>query len=185
MVNIRKRLLLMELLLYIFCLVLLMDYVLSGGGYRTLLIHFHPIFAFLSVMAIPAITILLGFRTITSVLRKQWTLIPLLILGILIVTWGSKVATKVLADKSEKRAFELVNLFISGERGKFTIKVDRDVADDYQLSLSELNLSALKLKYAFPRNGRYDYDVSPRGFRSFVLTLYFSNSGGSIWIHRD
>jgi hypothetical protein len=176
----------LKLILYGFMLLLLCDYILAEGGYRTIFIHLlpaHPIFFYLPVISVPAISLWLGFKALILALNRKWKYLSLFILCIVLVIGGSRITIKVLSDRSEKKAFELVSLVLTGKTDKFIISIDKDTENTYQSFLPEFDPSAIRIEYAFPPHGRYDFLITPKSSKPFYLTLWVNNSGGRILIH--
>ena len=171
-----------KIFLYGLTTIFLIDYILAHGGYLTILTYYHPIMLALSSTLIVSLLIWNALRAIEFALKKQWKKSLFIVICLAIIFFGSKITIKILAEKSERKAYHLVGLFFSRKDANFAVTVNEDVKKNYDKFLSEFDQSVIKLKYSYPPHGRYDYLVTPKTTEPFMLTLWVSDHGGRILI---
>ncbi len=173
-----------KILLFCAVVLLLFDYVRANGGYKTILMYSHPALPLLSIILLSAAGIWIGFNAIVMAANKQWRKASALILCLVVVAIGSKVTIKMLAEKSEKRAYDVVRLFLSKANNNFDVQLDKEVEHDYCFFLEHYDPSAIKLAFSYPPYGRYDFDIYPEGASVFTITLWVRDPGRHILIHK-
>jgi hypothetical protein len=173
----------LKILLCVFIGALILDYILAEGGYRAFLAHLHPTFFHLRILSVLLVALWVALGCLDAVIHRKW---PRFLLWIMIGTSvfvGSKIAINVLAEKSQKRATDLVARFVSDEHEFFKVKIESNVQESYHSFMQQGDRSLVKLKYSSPPFGRYDFVVTPRESGPFTLTFWMENGGGKIWIH--
>jgi hypothetical protein len=174
------------ILLYGFTIILLIDYVLANGGYHTILPAYHPIMVGFSSILIISLLIWNLLKAVEAAAKRQWVKSLIIILCLAILFFGTKITVKILAERSEKRAFELVELFFAqNNTTNFDVEIREEVEQNYRFFLSHYDPSAIQLLLSSPPYGRYDYLVTPKGTTPFMLTLWVSDHGGSILITKQ
>ena len=168
--------------IYGFTTLLLIDYVLANGGYYTVLTYYHPVMVALSSTLIVSMLIWNILRAIESAIKCQWKKSLIILLCLVIIFFGTKVTIKILAEKSEKKANNLVGLFFTADGTNFDVQIDDEVRQDYSFFLSHYDPAAIQLLFSFPPYGRYDYLVTPKYSRPFMLTLWVSDHGGRVLV---
>ncbi len=110
--------------------------------------------------------------------------IIIIVSGVVIVGILAVVTIRYYEQRSIAGAVESVNRLFVGKGIKDMVTIEEDVRGDYNSFMAVYSPSAIKLIFASPLYGRYDFIVSARPIRPFIITLRNGGHKKDYWIHR-
>ncbi len=179
-----KRML--SIVIYGIALLLICDSILAQGGYRTIISRYHPLFVYLSLASVPGMILWLVYKAYAAFrihLHRRGLIIIVCIISLII---GTRIIIPSLAERSEKKAYDLLKVFLAGQRDTFTVDIEKDVEEDFQDFLVTGDYSSIRLISSSPQYGNYIYSIETKTSAPFHLSLFVSDDdkGGRIWIFR-
>ena len=178
-----------KIIVTIFFLVLLPDFILSLGGRDTYLFYHYPALVNVGRVVIIIACVLCLIEIISLFFKKKWIMAISFCTGILLFFGVSKCSINVLIDKSVLEAHHEVGEFFINKGFNYTgaVKIEDDVVIFYdRYMMSDFSEKNLQLLWKSPQLGKYEFRVSTTNTQPFLVRLStLQNKPNKIWIHSE
>lgn len=168
-----------------FLVLVFLDLVNFTAGNRSFLIYAYPLIIHAVFVCIVLEIIFLLLTVVELVSKRHWKRILVLsaLMILLVVVCG--VCLDISGRRGRVKALTAVGLFFSSRSTAFSVKLEKEVEQDYLKFLSKYDASAIKEVIQWPIVGRYKYLVVSEGIKPFIVDMSRSSKGPHFWIYRD
>lgn len=170
-------------------LILLPDFILSLSGRDTFLFYRYPPLVEISTFVAIAGLVLFIVEVVGLLAKKKWIMSAYYGVGALIFVLACNIFIGILVEKSVNEARNEVELFFKtkGNVENLIVDIDEDASILYKeyTTVGQFSNSDLQLKWKAPQHGKYEFMVSSKDSKPFMVKLStMQNEPNKIWVYK-
>lgn len=176
-----------KIIIVIFFLMLVPDFILSLGGRDTYLFHRYPILVNVGII-VTIITVAMIFVELIILFKNNKIMAISFFVSLILLYFFSKLLIGILIDRSVLEAHIEVEAFFrnKGFVENTIVKIEDEVVPFYEKFLTiDFSKKDILLQWKSPQYGQYEFKVLPLSTRSFFVRLSTrQNRPNIIWVHK-
>ena len=164
----------LKIFIAILFLILLPDFILSLSGRDTYLFYRYPQLVNIGIFVAIAGFVLVIVEIVGLLVKKNWIRSACYCTGALIFVLSCKISIGMLVEKSVNEARHEVEMFLmsKGIVENLAVDIEEDASSFYkEYIIGQFSKNDLQLKWKAPQYGRYEFMVSSKDIKPFMVRL--------------